>query len=103
MLRERGLGNAASRLIKQLQEQHSEHWLGLTAEYLTECDRFLMMPGFLSPTFKEPPTLKILPTYKWLLAAYTQDILVRLDEVKAKVTSTYGSVLKMDSTKKVII
>ncbi|XP_076856704.1 uncharacterized protein LOC143510799 [Brachyhypopomus gauderio] len=41
------------------------------------------------------------PTPKWLLTVYAQDVLSRLEETKARVTSIYGAVLKMDSTKKV--
>lgn len=33
---------------------------------------------------------------------YVQDILPRIEEIKASVTSTFGSILKMDSTKKVV-
>ena len=34
---------------------------------------------------------------------YGQDILSRLDHIKASITSIFGSILKMDSTKKVNI
>ena len=42
------------------------------------------------------------PTPVWLLTVYSYDVLSRLDEVKARVTSIFGSILKMDSTKKVM-
>ncbi len=45
--------------------------------------------------------LPALPKPKWLLAVYARDVLGRLHEVKAKITSVLGCVLKMDSTKKV--
>lgn len=55
-----------------------------------------------------PPSLSLqcsllppLPKPKWLLSVYARDVLSRLPEVKAKITSVFGSVLKMDSTKKV--
>ncbi|CAH3183649.1 unnamed protein product, partial [Porites evermanni] len=35
------------------------------------------------------------------LTVYCRDVLSRLEEVKAYITSTFGSVLKIDSTKKV--
>ncbi len=53
------------------------------------------------PVFAEPPLLPALPKPKWLLAVYARDVLGRLHEVKAKITSVFGCVLKMDSTKKV--
>jgi len=50
----------------------------------------------------DPPSMEPVPTPKWLLAVYVQDILERLDDVKASITSVFGSILKMDSTKKVL-
>ncbi|XP_046887325.1 uncharacterized protein LOC124474908 [Hypomesus transpacificus] len=41
------------------------------------------------------------PSPVWLLTVYSMDVLSRLDEVEARVTSVFGSILKMDSTKKV--
>ncbi|XP_064820251.1 uncharacterized protein LOC135538214 [Oncorhynchus masou masou] len=41
------------------------------------------------------------PSPVLLLTVYSRDVLSRLDEVKARVTSIFGSILKMDSTKKV--
>ncbi len=55
------------------------------------------------PVFAEPPLLSALPKPKWLLAVYARDVLGRLHEVKAKITSVLGCVLKMDSTKKVFL
>ncbi|XP_035858117.1 uncharacterized protein LOC116056487 [Sander lucioperca] len=52
-------------------------------------------------TFQEPPAPVEVPSYKWLLTVYSKDILTRLDDIKAAITSTYGSILKMDSTKKI--
>lgn len=98
LLRERGLGNSATRLQKQLQEQHSEQWLQQVASYLTASEPFAQLVQL-----RDPPPLPHVPTYKWLLKAYAQDILLRIDSVKAKITSTYGSILKMDSTKKVTL
>lgn len=42
-----------------------------------------------------------LPSPIWLLTVYGYDVLTRLDEYKARITSTFGSILKMDSTRKV--
>ncbi|KAJ4946156.1 hypothetical protein JOQ06_023826, partial [Pogonophryne albipinna] len=41
-----------------------------------------------------------LPSPIWLLTVYGYNELTRLDEYKARITSTFGSILKMDSTKK---
>ncbi len=42
-----------------------------------------------------------LPSPKWMRTVYIKDVQQRLDDVKAKLTSTFGDVIKMDSTKKV--
>lgn len=71
------------------------------ARYTSECVHFLQRPGLLPVTFVEPPEPAVVPSCKWLLSVYSQDILTRLDDIKAKITSTSGTILKMDSTKKV--
>ncbi|XP_059361668.1 uncharacterized protein LOC132099242 [Carassius carassius] len=101
LLRERGLGNSPTRVIKQLRENHSEQWLHRLARYTTQCVDFLNQPGVMPVKFQEPPEPTVVPSCKWLLTVYSQDILTRLDEIHARITSTYGSVLKMDSTKKI--
>lgn len=101
LLRERGLGNSPTRLVKQLRENHSEEWLQRLARYSTQCVDFVKLPGVLPIKFQEPPKPTVVPSWKWLLTVYSQDILTRLDEIHARITSTYGTVLKMDSTKKV--
>lgn len=98
LLRERTLGNSPTRVLKQLRENHTEEWLHRVARYTTECIDFLQYLGLLPMAFPEPP---VVPSCKWLLSVYSQDILTRLEDIKAKITSRYGTVLKMDSTKKV--
>ncbi|XP_069383419.1 uncharacterized protein [Paralichthys olivaceus] len=101
LLRERGLGNSPTRLLKQLKENHTEEWLNRVARYTTECVDFLQRPGLLPIAFPEPPEPAVVPSCKWLLSVYSQDILTRLDHIKATITSTHGTILKMDSTKKI--
>lgn len=52
-------------------------------------------------SFEHPPAMLPVPKHRWLMQVYAQDVLQRLDEVKASITSLFGRVLKMDSTKKV--
>ncbi|XP_034054489.1 uncharacterized protein LOC117534408 isoform X1 [Gymnodraco acuticeps] len=101
LLRERGLSNSPTRVLKQLRENHTEEWLHRVARYTTECVGFLQGPGLMPVTFPEPPEPAVVPSCKWLLSVYSQDILTRLEEIKARITSTYGSILKMDSTRKI--
>ena len=44
---------------------------------------------------------KNIPTAKWFLARYFRDVYNRLDLLMATATSLYGTILKVDSTKKV--
>lgn len=56
----------------------------------------------LLKVFEEPPALKPVPKFKWLLSVYAIDIMNIMDFIKASITSTFGSILKMDSTKKIV-
>ncbi|KAM8740472.1 uncharacterized protein AB9X84_020299 [Acanthopagrus schlegelii] len=101
LLREKGLGNSPTRVLKQLRENYTEEWLHRVARYTTECMDFLQRPGLLPMAFPEPPEPAVVPSCKWPLSVYSQDILTRLGDIKARITSIYGNILKMDSTKKV--
>ncbi|OWF35733.1 hypothetical protein KP79_PYT26070 [Mizuhopecten yessoensis] len=100
MLWQRGLGNSSTQLYQKLEEQHSQEHLRKLALYLTECEGFCSSSLVVKPSFQKPPEKRPLPRPQWLLTAYCQDVMLRLDEVKASITSTFGRVLKMDSTKK---
>ena len=50
---------------------------------------------------EEPPKQIPVPTYQWFIDVYCQEVTEHLCEVKAAITSIFGRVLKMDSTKKV--
>uniref|UniRef100_A0AAV2MP77 DUF6729 domain-containing protein n=1 Tax=Knipowitschia caucasica TaxID=637954 RepID=A0AAV2MP77_KNICA len=101
MMRERTRGNSVTQLHKKLQEQHTSAWSRRTLKYLTVCEPFTDSSITEPPVFSAPPPLPPIPKPKWLLSVYARDVLSRLPEVKAKITSVFGSVLKMDSTKKV--
>ncbi|XP_038842219.1 uncharacterized protein LOC120041349 [Salvelinus namaycush] len=99
MLRSRSLGNSASQTYSKLCDSHSESWMRSGIRYLGECEQFLALgTGW---QFTDPPEMPPVPSPVWLLTVYSHDVLSRLDEVKARVTSIFGSILKMDSTKKV--
>ena len=94
------LGNIPARLVKQLKENHGEEWLNQLAHYLGECADFVDQPSLFPVVCQEPPDPIDIPTSRWLLTVYSRDIFSRLDHIKASITSTFGSILKMDSTKK---
>lgn len=39
---------------------------------------------------------------RWFMSVYLKDVWTRLPELMAQITSTFGSILKIDSTKKVV-
>ena len=102
LFRERTLGNSSTQLQKQLREQHSEHWLSQVVKYVTDCAPFKTATSLVTSVVEKYPDPPKTPTPKWFQTAYSQDILTRLDAVKAQITSVFGDILKLDSTKQVI-
>ena len=107
LLRERTLGNTPTKLQKQVSEQHSEVYLQRVLQFLQAREPFHIQAnrGMLSlgPPEKPLPKMMPVPNVPWFQAVFLRDVMSRLDEMKAKITSTFGSILKMDSTKKVIM
>ncbi|KAK0132914.1 hypothetical protein N1851_031722 [Merluccius polli] len=104
-MRERTLGNSASRLRAFLVEQHTREWMARSMLYLSVL-RKLRAPGAAAAAAPLPaaaalPTMHPVPTALWLINVYVRDALTRLDETRARVTSVFGDLLKMDSTKKI--
>ncbi|KAL8622718.1 hypothetical protein ACOMHN_009352 [Nucella lapillus] len=106
LLRQRGLGNGPMQIWKGLREQHSEAWLETSLMYLTDVEAFVKASarGLISPVQPEAPpnAVEQLPSFSWLQTVYVKDVLQRLDDVKASITSTFGHMLKLDSTKKIV-
>ena len=105
LLRQRSLGNSSTVLQKKMSEQHGEKWLQNSIQYLTECKYFAEASKsglIIAKEFEEPPKFVPVPKYKWFLTVYVQDIMSRIDHIKASITSTFGRIIKMDSTKKIV-
>ncbi|KAK7940034.1 hypothetical protein WMY93_003360 [Mugilogobius chulae] len=105
LMRRRGLGNSSSHLIRQLEEQHAERWLEQQIQFQTEYKGIVqaVASGLIRPVpLVELPAMPTVPKHRWLMQVYAQDVLCRLDELKASITSLYGQVLKLDSTKKIV-
>ena len=106
LLRERTLGNTPTKLQKQVSEQHSEVYLQRVLQFLQAREQFHIQAsrGMLSlgPPEKPLPKMMPVPNVPWFQAVFLR-VMSRLDEMKAKISSTFGSILKMDSTKKVIM
>ncbi|KAL0147535.1 hypothetical protein M9458_057163, partial [Cirrhinus mrigala] len=101
MMRGRTLGNSANALYRQLCVRHREQWVCQSAEYLSVLGKFMSHTTDASRLAAQIPQMVPVPCPGWLLSVYAKDVLTRLPELKARVTSIYGSILKMDSTKKV--
>ncbi|XP_076851096.1 uncharacterized protein LOC143501317 [Brachyhypopomus gauderio] len=101
LMRGRTLGNSVTSLYKHLCVRHRQQWLTQSSEYLSVLKKFLVPGTDPSTITHQLPPMVPVPTPKWLLTVYAQDVLSRLEETKARVTSIYGAILKMDSTKKV--
>ncbi|KAM4533308.1 uncharacterized protein V3H82_025811 [Fundulus diaphanus] len=99
-LRSRTLGNSANRLYNTLREQHTDAWMRRSIHYLGVCEQFRSLYS-VQRQVAPPPSMPPVPSAAWLLTVYGYDVVMRLDEYKARITSTFGSILKMDSTKKV--
>ncbi|MEQ2163478.1 hypothetical protein GOODEAATRI_030546, partial [Goodea atripinnis] len=97
----RTLGNSANRLHSFLVENHTEEWMTRCLLYLETCGKFQVAGVHLAPT-AHPPRMQPVPTSGWLLSTYARETFSRMEELQASVTSVFGSILKMDSTKKVI-
>ncbi len=95
----RTLGNGATALCRQLCVRHREQWVSQTAEAVL--GKFMSHATDPSCLAAQMPQMVPVPCPGWLLSVYAKDVLTRLPELKARVTSIYGSILKMDSTKKV--
>lgn len=100
----RGLGNSSSAVMKQVREQHGESYLNNLQLYLSHCRDFKTSAerGFFAPIqFTEPPPAAAVPRHRWFMKVYQIEVLNRVDYIKAHMTSQFGTVLKMDSTKKI--
>lgn len=80
-------------------------WMEKSLSYLTDCERLrkarYSLMGQTETEFDMVPQMKQFPSAKWFLATYVRDVYQRIDELMAQITSTCGSILKIDSTKKI--
>ena len=102
LMKLRRVGNSANQLHRRVTEYHCEHWMRQSILYLTHVERYKANSQLVNaPAIEEPPSNRNLPNIKWLLSVYMQDILHRLPQLQSAITSVYGKILKIYSTKKV--
>jgi len=98
MMRERSLGNSCTQLYRKLVEQHHLAWMQRGIDYMSVCEAFAArQPDLVVPEIPQQPER---PKPRWLTSVNLCDAMSRVEDVKAKLTSTFSSVLKLDSTKK---
>lgn len=93
----RAPGKSATAMYQHLCVRHKEQWMAQAAEYLSVLNKF----QDLSAVTVRVPQMMPVPSPSLLLTVYAKDALTRLGEMKARITSIYGSILKVASTKKV--
>ena len=104
MLKPRTVGNSSSYLQQALEEVHSEEWARHTIEYLADCELHKKRSTITQSdvaVYMSPPRFSPLPLAQWFETVHANEILGHLEEMKGIITSTYGRILKLDSTKKV--
>jgi hypothetical protein len=107
LMRSRTLGNSSTSLWNDVTEMHSDEWMRRAVAYLSDCERHKISRKRLGipdvtyyatlPLFHNPPCCK------WFLATYIRDVWSRLPALKSRITSVYGTILKIDSTKKITL
>ena len=102
LLRAHTLGNSPTALQHNLHELHSEDWLRRQLRYLTDCQNHHRGLTGLCINVLDYPQPSPFSKAQWLLAVYVTDVWTRLPALLAQLTSIYGRVLKIDSTKKIV-
>lgn len=100
-MRNRTLGNTVTAMYNKLRECHTTDYSNRAAKYMSAIEPFVATSLTVPLTFERPPKRPLLPKPNWFLTVFVRDVVGRIDDVKARITSTYGRILEMDSTKKV--
>lgn len=105
-MRCRTLGNSSTSLWNDVTEMHSDEWMRRAVAYLSDCERHKISRkrlGIPDVTYATLPLFHNPPGCKWFLATYIRDVWSRLPALKSRITSVYGTILKIDSTKKITL
>nr|XP_008281292.1 PREDICTED: uncharacterized protein LOC103358197 [Stegastes partitus] len=89
----------------QIQESHTEEHLQRKDLYTTLLMTLVKPGGIVSSLghkFQAPPPLKELPSARLLRHAFLLSEAENVQDYRSQILSTFGTVLKMDSTKKVV-
>ncbi|XP_076841988.1 uncharacterized protein LOC143486080 [Brachyhypopomus gauderio] len=105
LLRDRTEGNTMVKVWRQIQENHSEEYLRRKDLYTTLLMTLVKPGGIVSAlghAFKAPPSQRELPSARLLRHAFLLAEAENVQDYRNQILSTFGMVLKMDSTKKVV-
>ena len=103
LLRARTMGNSPTALRMNFLEVYSEEWFKKQLMYLGDCARLKSRQDLGLPPIEYPeaPAFPFFPTAQWYLVVYVRDVWSRLPSLLTSLTSTYGCILKIDSSKKI--
>ncbi|XP_034053846.1 uncharacterized protein LOC117533919 [Gymnodraco acuticeps] len=104
LLRDRTEGNTMEKVWRQVQENHVEEYLNRKDLYTTLLMSIAAPGGIVSAmrqTFQAPPAQKQLPAARLLRHAFLLAEANNVQDYRSQILSTFGTVMKMDSTKKV--
>jgi len=103
-MRDRTVGNTMTKVWRQIQENHCQQYLDRKDLYTTLL-MTLNRPGgitaALGQRFKSAPKRREMPSPKLLRHAFLIAETNQIEDYRTQIMSTFGSVLKFDSTKKV--
>ncbi|XP_029980231.1 uncharacterized protein LOC115412079 [Sphaeramia orbicularis] len=104
LMRDRTEGNTMTKVWRQVQENHCEEYLQRKDLYTTLLSQVCQPGGIvrsLGHRFQDPPPRRELPSPKLLRKAYLIAEADNVEDYRTQIMSTFGKVLKYDSTKKI--
>ncbi|XP_034563348.1 uncharacterized protein LOC117829785 [Notolabrus celidotus] len=105
LMQDRTEGNTMVKVWRQVQENHVEEYLQHKDLYTTLLTTVVKPGGIVSAfghTFQPPPPQRELPTALLLRHTFLLAEASNVQDYRSKILSSFGTVLKMDSTKKVV-
>ena len=96
-------GNSSSYPRQSLEEIHSEEWGRRALQYLSDCELHKRGSRLVTTVtvYRPPPAYRPVPLAQWFETAHGNEIVQHVQEMQGVITSTYGRILKLDSTKKI--
>ena len=87
-----------TQIRNKMQEAYKENHSRKVLQFLAAAKPFKDVLGVAVP---QPPEASSFPTAKWFMSIIAMDIFSRIEDLLAELTGKFGTILKIDSTKKV--